>query len=75
MQEVSTCLRNTRNNVTPGCGGFTGAFYKVFWCYLKNVVLGAIYKIFEEKELPITLRLGVRALIPKGSKDKRFIAN
>ena len=26
MNEVSTCLRNTRNNVAPGCGGFTETF-------------------------------------------------
>ena len=43
MEEVSKCLMKTRNNVAPGYGGFTGAFYKIFWCYLKHVVLGAIY--------------------------------
>ena len=30
MEEVSNTLKNTRNNVAPGAGGFTGAFYKVF---------------------------------------------
>ena len=75
MTEVITCLQNTRNNVAPGCGGFSGTFYKVFWCYIKNVVLGAIHQIYEDKTLPVTLRLEVIALILKGSKDKRYIAN
>ena len=33
MEEVSNTLKNTKNNVAPGAGGFTGLFYKVFWCF------------------------------------------
>ena len=33
-EEVSNTLRQTRNNVAPGLGGFGGSFYKVFWKYL-----------------------------------------
>ena len=29
-EEVSSTLKNTKNNVAPGPGGFGGAFYKVF---------------------------------------------
>ena len=75
LDEVSKTLRNTFNNVAPGAGGFIGAFYKVFWCLLKRVVLGAKHEIFKNKESPITVRLGVIALIPKGDKDKRYISN
>ena len=67
MEEVSNTLKNTRNNVAPGAGGFTGAFYKVFWKFLKVIFLGAIHEIFENKELPLKVRLGIIALIPKGS--------
>ena len=38
-------------------------------------MLGAIHEIFENKELPLTVRLGIIALIPKGDKDKRLISN
>ena len=75
MDEISGTLKNTRNNVAPGAGGFTGAFYKVFWKYLKTIVLGAVHEIFENKELPLTVRLGIIALIPKGAKDKQIISN
>ena len=68
-------MKNTRNNVAPGAGGFTGAFYKVFWKFLRMIVLGAVHEIFENKELPLTVRLGIIALIAKGDKDKRVISN
>ena len=35
----------------------------------------AINEINENGELPIILRLGVIALIPKGEKDQKFITN
>ena len=35
-EEVSNMLKQTRNNVAPGLGGFGGSFYKVFWKYLKK---------------------------------------
>ena len=75
MKEVSTCLKNTRNHVASGCGGFSDAFYKVFWCYIKNVVLVTIHQIYEDKNLPVKLRLQIIALNPKGNKDKRYNAN
>ena len=74
-EEVGITLKNTRNNIAPGHGGFGGNFYKVFWKFLKNIVVNAINKIYVNEELPITLRLGTIALIPKGDKDQRFITN
>ena len=66
---------HTKNNVAPGPGGFGGGFYKLFWKYLKGVVVGAIGEIYESKELPLSQRLGIIALIPKSDKDPRFIKN
>ena len=34
-EEVSVTLKNTKNNVAPGPGGFGGGFYNFFWYYLK----------------------------------------
>ena len=75
MEQVSKTLKNTRNNVAPGASGFTGAFCKVFWIFLKRIVLGAIHEIFENKELPLTARLGTVALIPKGDNEFHYISN
>ena len=43
--EVSSTLKVTKNNVAPGPGGFGGAFYKMFWKYLKIIVVGAIREV------------------------------
>ena len=31
MEEISNTLKNTKNNVAPGAGEFTGSFYKSCW--------------------------------------------
>ena len=72
---MSNTLKQTCNNITPGLVGFGGAFYKVFWKFLKNIVISAINKIYENRELPLSLRLGIIALIPKSDKDQQFISN
>ena len=46
LQEIRKTLKNRHNNVAPGAGRFTGAFYTVFWCLIKMVVLGAMHEIF-----------------------------
>ena len=74
-EEVGRSLKNTRNNLSPGHGGFGSDFYKIFWYFLKTVVVNAIREIYISGELPDTLRLGVIALIPKGDKDQRLITN
>ena len=61
--------------MAPGPGGFGGAFDKTFWKYFKWVVVGAIKEIYDNKELPLSQRLGIIALIPKSDKDQRFIKN
>ena len=48
-QEVSKCLKASRNNFTPDASGFTGLFYKVFWKLLSSLVTRAINKTYERK--------------------------
>ena len=74
-EEVYCTLKDTKNNVAPGPGGFGGAFYKVFWKYFKPVVVGAIGEVYKNKELLISQRLGIIALIPKADKDPCYIKN
>ena len=70
LEEQSRCLKNTKNNVAPGSGRFIDTFYRVFWCNLKNVILGVVHQFFKDRQLPITLSLGIFALISKGLKDR-----
>ena len=74
-EEVSSTLKNTKNNVAPSPGEFGGGFYIMFWKYFKQIVVGAIREVYDNRELPISQRLGIIALIPKSHKDLRFIKN
>ena len=56
MEELTTCLAKTRNNVAPGSSGFSGAFYKVFWVDLRSLVLTSIHCIIEDNTLPSSQR-------------------
>ena len=75
LKKISEAEKDTRNNIAPGAGGFSGAFYKAFWFYLMQVVLGAIHQVFEDKQCPVSLRLGIIAVIPKGTKNRRYFVN
>ena len=37
--------------------------------------MGAIKEIYSNRELPLSQRLGIIALIPESEKDQRFIIN
>ena len=72
-EKVGITLKRTRNNVAPGVGVFCGYFYKVSSKYLKTIVVGAMNKIYINEELPISQRLRIFVLTPKGHKDRRLI--
>ena len=42
---------------------------------MKNIAVNAINEIYEERELLLTLRLGIIPLILKGDQDQRYISN
>jgi hypothetical protein len=75
VEEMSSFLKKTRNNVSPGSSGFTGDFYKFFWIDIKHFVVRSANFSFEIGSLSIQQRLGIITLLPKGSKDKRFLKN
>ena len=53
----------------------TNEFYKFFWRDLRVFILNSINHSFQTGMLPITQRLGILTLIPKGEKDKTFLKN
>ena len=75
VEEMSRFFKKTRNNVSPGTSGFTGDFYKFFWADIKHFVVNSANYSFEIGTLSIQQRLGIITLLPKGSKDKRFLKN
>ena len=75
LDEMTSYLKRTKNNVSPGSSGFTNEFYKFFWRDLKVFVINATDFAFENERLSVTQNLGIISIIPKGDKDKRYLTN
>ena len=74
-QEITYYIKSCKNNVSPGSTGYTNEFYNFFWRDLRVFILNSINHSFQTGTLPITQRLGILTLIPKGEKDKTFLKN
>ena len=75
VDEMTKYLKKSKNNVSPGSSGFTGDFYKFFWLDIKHFVVRSANYSFDIGSLSIQQRLGIVTLLPKGMKDKRYLAN
>ena len=63
------------NNKTPGQDGIPVDFYKVFWKDIKTTFHQMMIENFQAEILHPTARQGILNLIPKASKDTRYIKN
>ena len=75
ISELSTALKNTKNNKTPGIDGIPADFLKVFWSNLKIHILNALNTCYRKGKLSVSLRQSVITCLPKGSKDRKLIQN
>ena len=75
IQELYHCLRNMKNNKSPGTDGFTVEFYKFFWKDIKSIILNSLNGAFRSGLLSTMQREGVITCIPKGNKPKEFLKN
>ena len=49
LNKLNDCLKAMIHNISPGVSGFSGAFYKMFWGFLKYTVLASIPKSLKIK--------------------------
>ena len=75
LDELTSYLKRTKNNVSPGTSGFSNEFYKFFWIDLKTFVVKSLNYSYQVGMLSVTQRLGIITLIPKGDKEKMFLKN
>lgn len=75
LEEATNALKNMSNKKSPGSDGFTVEFFKVFWKYLKKIVIRSLNDGFRKGELSSTQKEGVIVCIPKGDKPREFIKN
>ena len=75
LEELTSILRKTRNDSSPGSTGFTYAFYKTFWNQLGGFILDAANHSFVINKLPSSQTIGLISLLPKGDKPKEYLSN
>ncbi len=75
MDELGEALQSLPNNKTPGSDGFNADFYKFWWPHIKELVLDSFTSALRSGHLSIDQRRGVITLLPKKSKDTRFLKN
>ena len=75
LQEISTTLKNMKNDKSPGLSGFAAEFFKVFWNKLRTFVLRSLNYGYLTGELSITQKKGIITCIPKENKPKIFLKN
>ena len=75
LQEVSTALKNMKDNKSPGTDGFSLEFYKFFWTDLGVFVVKVLNEGFTKKLMSATQREGLIILLPKGDKSRKLIKN
>jgi len=74
-KELSSIVKEMKNNKSPGLDGYTVEFFKFFWLDLGQIILRALNEAYLKGELSITHRRGVITCIPKPDKDRRFLGN
>ena len=67
ITELSSIVKNMKNNKTPGIDGFPADFFKVFWKDLKTYVVRALNESYRGGILSPSLRQTVICCLPKGN--------
>ena len=74
-QECYNAVKGMRNDASPGLDGLTGAFYKVFWSKINEMVVKSVNDGYIKGQLSCTQREGVMTLLPKKDSPRKFLKN
>ena len=72
-EEMKIALKQLKSNKTPGEDGIPPELLKMFFKYLGQPMYEMICQIYIDKALPDFLSTGIINLIPKSTKDSRFL--
>ena len=67
--ECATALKAMQNNKSPGSGGITTEFYKIFWCDIKSYYVKSLNYSFENGDMTVMQKQGLISLLPKKNND------
>ena len=75
LQEITTALKTSKRNRTPGSDGLPPEFYVMFWGELGPLLVEAANASYENGILFPSARQGLITCIPKKDKDSRVLKN
>ena len=73
--ELSTALRNMKNNKSPGLGGFKVEFFKLFWTDIGIFILRSLNYGYRSGSLSVTQKQGIITCLPKPNKSRENLKN
>ena len=73
--EMNIALKHMKSGKTPGISGLPVEFYKMFWPKIGDILYDAITQMEANEEVDDELCIAVINLIPKASRDTRFLKN
>ena len=75
LDEIAQAVQGLKNGSCPGPDGIPVELYKMMWREVKHPLYDAVCSAFENNIFHDTARCGILNLIPKGSKDTRYLPN
>ena len=72
--EVTSALKQTQNDKSPGTDGITYEFYKAFWHLLGKDLVGVLQDSFQQNNLTKTQNMGLLTLLFKKG-DRALLCN
>ena len=73
IEDIGMAVLQLPNNKTCGNDGIPIDFYKVFWSKIKHIYYELVLEIFKKQHFHDSALLGVINLIPKATKDTRYL--
>jgi hypothetical protein len=67
LEEASHCLKNMKNDKSPGSDGFPAEFFKFFWKKIGPFVVRALNESFCDGEMSSTQKQGIITLFQKAT--------
>ena len=75
QEDLLVAVKKMKKNTSPGVGGLTADFYVTFWPQVGKLVHASLRSAESNGTFSISQRRGLIKLLPKRSKDPRFVKN
>ena len=73
--EVLNAVKNAKNDMSPGTGGFSSEFFKFFWSDSGHFLIRSHNYAFKHVIYLSTQSQGIVSILPKGDKPREYLKN